>query len=86
MNPEDATLREAFARWLRAAMQKHGITASEIEKRLGRERDWLSRFERGLAGSELRWEEARDLIAYLGESPDELRLRLVRGERLDGRS
>jgi len=59
------------------------MTERDIEQRLGRGSDWLPRFESGLAGDDLGWEEARELIALLGAPPEALRLRLIRGERLD---
>ena len=59
------------------------MTGADIGRQLGRGANWLSRFERGLPGSDLRWDEARELIELLGESPEVVRTRLIRGVRLD---
>lgn len=81
MDPEEQALREAFGRWLRTALTQHRITASELERHLGRQPGWILRFEAGLFGSDLGWDEGRELIEFLGESPEGLRTRLIRGDR-----
>ena len=81
MDPDEQALRQAFAQWLRTAMEQRGVSAADLGHRLGRANDWLGGFELGLRGADLRWEEARGLIVFLGGSPEEVRSRLLRGER-----